>query len=191
MYDSFNVLLDLVCWYFVEDFCSFVHQGCVCSVAEFCPTLCDPMDCSSSGSPVHRVSQARMLEWVAVSYSRGPSWPGDQAWVPCGSCTGRRVLTTVPPGEPSPGYWPEFLMGIVVGFGVSVMLSSWDVFGGFSSSSGFGKSLRRVGIKSFWMFWIVYRWEPSDPRLEFVGSFLITLSVSLLVVILLKFSISS
>ena len=98
MYDSFNVLLDLDCRYFVEDFCSFVHQGCVCSVAEFCPTLCDPMDCSSSGSTVHRISQARMLEWVSVSYSRGPSWPES----PVAPALAGEFFTTVPPGEPSP-----------------------------------------------------------------------------------------
>ena len=42
-----------------------------------CPTLCDPMDCNLPGSSVHRICQARLLEWVAVSYSRGPSWPRD------------------------------------------------------------------------------------------------------------------
>ena len=41
---------------------------CVC-VAQLCPTLCDPMDCSPSGSSVHRILQARILEWVAISFS--------------------------------------------------------------------------------------------------------------------------
>ena len=39
-------------------------------VTQLCPTLCDPMDCSQPGSSVHGVLQARILEWVAVSYSR-------------------------------------------------------------------------------------------------------------------------
>ena len=39
--------------------------------AQSCPTLCDPMDCSLPGSSVHGISQKRILEWVAVSYSRG------------------------------------------------------------------------------------------------------------------------
>ena len=53
---------------------------CVC-VAQLCPTLCDPMDCSPSGSSVHRILQARILEWVAISFSNMqssscemPSW---------------------------------------------------------------------------------------------------------------------
>ena len=40
-------------------------------VAQPCPTLCDPIDCSPPGSSVHGVLQARILEWVAVSYSKG------------------------------------------------------------------------------------------------------------------------
>ena len=46
---------------------------CTCSVAYLCPTLCDPMDCSPPGSSVRRISQARILEWVAISFSRGSS----------------------------------------------------------------------------------------------------------------------
>ena len=41
--------------------------------AQSCPTLCDPMDCTPPGSSVHGVLQARLLEWVAVSSSRGSS----------------------------------------------------------------------------------------------------------------------
>ena len=41
------------------------------------PTLCDSMDCSPPGSSVHRILQARILEWVAISFSRGSSWPRD------------------------------------------------------------------------------------------------------------------
>ena len=40
-------------------------------VAQSCPTLCDPMDCSPPGSSVHGILQARTLEWVAISFSRG------------------------------------------------------------------------------------------------------------------------
>ena len=45
----------------------------VCSVTQSCPTLGDPMDCSPSGSSVHGISQASLLEWVSLSYSRGSS----------------------------------------------------------------------------------------------------------------------
>ena len=45
--------------------------------------FCDPKDCSPPGSPVHGILQARALEWVAVSSSRGPPQPRDRAWVSC------------------------------------------------------------------------------------------------------------
>ena len=47
-------------------------------VAQSCPTLCDPIDCSPPGSSVHGILQARILEWVAVSFPRGSSGPRDQ-----------------------------------------------------------------------------------------------------------------
>ena len=46
-------------------------------VIQSCLTLCDPMDCSLLGSSVHGILQARILEWVAISYSRGSSQPRD------------------------------------------------------------------------------------------------------------------
>ena len=42
-------------------------------VTRSCPTLCDPMDCSLPGSSAHGISQARILEWVAIPFSRGSS----------------------------------------------------------------------------------------------------------------------
>ena len=50
-------------------------------VAQSCPTLCDQVDCSLPGSSVHGILSARILEWVAVSFSRGSSRPRDQTWV--------------------------------------------------------------------------------------------------------------
>ena len=47
-----------------------------CLVAQLCPTLCGPMDCSQPGSSIHRIFQARILEWVAISSSGGSSGPG-------------------------------------------------------------------------------------------------------------------
>ena len=44
-------------------------------VAQSCPTLCHPIDCSPSGSAVHGILQARILEWVAVPFSRGSPQP--------------------------------------------------------------------------------------------------------------------
>ena len=46
-----------------------------------CPTLCDPMDCSPPGSSVQGILQARILEWVAISFSRGSYQPRDEIQV--------------------------------------------------------------------------------------------------------------
>ena len=43
------------------------------SVLQLCPALCDPMDCSLPGSSVHGILQARILEWIAIPFSRGSS----------------------------------------------------------------------------------------------------------------------
>ena len=59
-------------------------------VAQLCPTLCDPMDCSLPGSSIHGILQARTLEWVAVPFSRGSSGTSDPSQV---SCIAGRFLT--------------------------------------------------------------------------------------------------
>ena len=50
-------------------------------VVQLCPTLCDPMDCSLPSSSVHEIFQATILEWTAISFSRGSSQPRDQTQV--------------------------------------------------------------------------------------------------------------
>ena len=52
-------------------------------VAQLCLTLCDPVDCSLLGSSVYEISQARILEWVAIPFSRGSSWPRDRIHISC------------------------------------------------------------------------------------------------------------
>ena len=52
-------------------------------VAQSCSILCDPMDCCLPGSSVHGILQARILEWVAISFSRGTSRPWDGTCVSC------------------------------------------------------------------------------------------------------------
>ena len=47
----------------------------MCSVAKLCPALCYPMDYRLPGSSVHEIFQARVLEWVDISFFRGYSWP--------------------------------------------------------------------------------------------------------------------
>ena len=66
----------------------FTPQRNGCLVTKSCPTLCDPMDCSPPGSAVIGTLQARILEWVAISFSRGSSWPRDPTHISCVSCTG-------------------------------------------------------------------------------------------------------
>ena len=69
---------------------------CHTSVAQSCPTFCDLMDCSPPGSSVHGILQAKILEWVAISFSRGPSQPRN--WT-CISCIASESFTAEPPGK--------------------------------------------------------------------------------------------
>ena len=62
---------------------------CCCLVVKPCLTLCHPMACSPPGSPVHGIFQARILEWVAISFSRASSQPRDWTHI---SCIGRQIL---------------------------------------------------------------------------------------------------
>ena len=66
-------------------------------VAQSCPTLCDPMDCSPPGSSVHGILQARILEWVAISFSRCLPDPGIKPRSPALQAD---TLTSDPPGKP-------------------------------------------------------------------------------------------
>ena len=59
-------------------------------------TLCYPMDCSLPGFSVYGISQARILEWVAISFSRGSSRPRDRTHT---SCIGSRFFITEPLGK--------------------------------------------------------------------------------------------
>ena len=54
--------------------CSCVHA----QLLQSCPTLCDLTECSPQGSSIHRIFEARILEWVAMPSSWGPSLPRDQ-----------------------------------------------------------------------------------------------------------------
>ena len=57
-----------------------------------CLTLCNPMDCNLPGSSVHRILQARILEWVAMPSSRGSSPPRDRTCISYISYIGRWIL---------------------------------------------------------------------------------------------------
>ena len=75
-----------------------VHAEC----AQSCPILCSPMDCNPPGSSVHGLFQARILYWVAVSFSEGSSRPRDWTLV---SYTGRQVLYHWATWEAARGLW--------------------------------------------------------------------------------------
>ena len=69
-------------------YCSFLlewslgwHYVVLSEVAQLCPTLWDPVDCSPPDSSIHGILQARILEWVAISFSRGSSRPRDRTQV--------------------------------------------------------------------------------------------------------------
>ena len=64
----------------------------ICSVTQSCLILCDPMDCSPPGSSVHGLVQARVLEWAALSYSRGFSRARDRTHISCVFCIRRWIL---------------------------------------------------------------------------------------------------
>ena len=75
---------------------TMMMKAIVC--AQSCLTLRDPMDCSPPGPFVHGISWARILEWVAISFSRGSSQPMAQTYF---SCLAGGFFPTEPPGKPS------------------------------------------------------------------------------------------
>ena len=70
---------------------------CCCLVTKSCPTLCNPMKCSPPDSSVHGIPQAKILNSVAIFFSREYSSPRDQSHV---FCIGKRIFTTEPSGSP-------------------------------------------------------------------------------------------
>ena len=79
------------------------------------PFFWDPMDCSPSGSSVHGISQAILLEWVAISFSRGSSWPRNRTGLSC--LAGRLPLSHL--GSPAnPSYRSNLSTKNLLGFQV-------------------------------------------------------------------------
>ena len=68
--------------------------------------LCNPMDCGPPGCSVHGILLARILEWVAMPFSRGSSWPRDWTWVSCSSCIADRFFTMSHWGSPKSQEYP-------------------------------------------------------------------------------------
>ena len=69
---------------YLENVCHFIYiYICCCLVAKSCLTLLHPMGCSLPGLSVHGISQAKIWEWVALSFSRVYSWPRDPMYASC------------------------------------------------------------------------------------------------------------
>ena len=84
-------------WACVHGLCVCTRM-CVCLHVQLlsCVRLCDPMDCSLSGSSLHGILQARIMEWAATSFSRGSSWPGME---PASPTLAGRFFITASPGK--------------------------------------------------------------------------------------------
>ena len=85
------------------------YQGYIISFfAQSCPTLCNPMDCRLSGVSVHGIFQARRLEWIAISFSRGSSRPRNRTRV---SCIAGRCFTVWATRE---AHWKGYIGGFQI-----------------------------------------------------------------------------
>ena len=73
---------------------------CYTKLLQSYPTLCDPMDCSPPASSVHEILQARILEWVAMSFSRELPDPGIKPRSPAFPALVGGFFTIMPPGKP-------------------------------------------------------------------------------------------
>ena len=85
---SSKIWMLLFIFFFHTSYLHFVqqttsHRVWLVLVSQLCLTLCDPMDHSPPGSSVHGILQARILEWVAISFSGTSSQPRDRTWVSC------------------------------------------------------------------------------------------------------------
>jgi len=76
--------------------------------------ICMDAGCSPPGSFFHGISQTRILEWVAISFSRGTSQPRDQIHISCVSYTGRRILHHSPTWEAQHGIFNKISLFIIM-----------------------------------------------------------------------------
>ena len=82
--------------FFLFNMCVWKKKMCVCTQWLNHVWLCNAIGCSPPGSSVHGISQTRILEWLAISSSRGSPWPRDWTHVPC---IAGGFFTTEPPGN--------------------------------------------------------------------------------------------
>ena len=129
---------------------------CVCVlVPPSCPTLCDPMDCSLPVSSVHGILQARILEWVAILFSRVSSQPRDRPRV---SWIEGRFFTSEPLGKPRTATQKGDSSLASRAFNPSLCLC-WAL--GHSPSR---KELKELGVSQLsWTGWIFFGSPPLLP----------------------------
>ena len=106
------------------DLMYFGSRVCVCAQSLSCVRLCNPMNHCPPDFSVHGILQARILEWVAISSSRGSSWPRDRIHISYVSCLSRQVffcffvfflfLPLGPPGKPILLYTNWFYLYIFI-----------------------------------------------------------------------------
>ena len=101
IYPSIYLPVYLSIFAYTQPYITYIHSynGIICYssmraclVVQLCPILWDLLDCSLPVFSVHGIFQARILECVAISYSRGSSRPSDWTWFSCISCTVRWIL---------------------------------------------------------------------------------------------------
>ena len=94
--------------------------ACLCAQSRV--TFCDPMDCNAPGSCVHRISQTRILEWVAISSFRGSSQPGIKPTSP--ALAGRFFATEPSRTHPALYYGHILDRGSEISLGLCLTMSS-------------------------------------------------------------------
>ena len=150
---------------------------CCCLVAQSCLTLSDPMDCSPPASSLHEMSSARILEWVAIFFSRGSSWPRDWTWVSYFSQFSRSVVSdslwphglqhaSPPCPSPTPRVYSNScplsqwchptISSSVVPF--STFCQSFPASGSFQMSQFFASDGQSIGVqRQHQSFWWIFR----------------------------------
>ena len=118
------------------------------------------MDCSPLGFSLHGILQARILEWVAMSSSRGSSHPRDWTHVSCTSCIAGRFFTTEPPGKLLNLVWTN---QIVLGELVKIQDSPLQVY----SNSCWSLKKPKTKVRDDFSIWLVQttdnkKLEPTD-----------------------------
>ena len=134
-------------------------------VSQSCLTLCDPMDYSPPGSSVHRVLQARILQWLAMPFSRRSSWPLGRIWV---SCIAGRFFTIWATKE------PLFLVWVTLNsfFSLTFPLHTWTASNSFCLWDLYQSD-------HFLSFPLLLTWsKPKLPCQSYFNSFLTGVSAS-------------